>query len=184
VESPQASVQVFNNFWNPTEELRAVMALPFQERIKQLRRRSYWRASFRWPVIWRRLVAMFVAIQLWNVGYFAVRGFQTVALERQEQAQAAYALEQAAQQAWAAKTGSAQDLQARQKMKRALDQLAASAHMPLGHFLAQVTHVEVNPFDQFDNDAGFGAFCDQLRLNLCEHADAATHRARLNVGML
>ena len=83
-----------------------------------------------------------------------------------------------------AETGSAQDLQARQKMKRALNWLAALAHMRLGQFLAEITHVEVNPFDQFDNDAGYGAFCNQLRLNLCEHADAATHRARLNVGML
>lgn len=83
-----------------------------------------------------------------------------------------------------AETGSAQDLQARQKMKRALNRLAALAHMRLGQFLAEITHVEVNPFDQFDNDAGYGAFCNQLRLNLCEHADAATHRARLNVGML
>ena len=176
--------QAFCNFWTPTEELRAVTALPFRERVKQLGERSYWRANFRWPVIWRRLVVMFVAMQMWNVGYLAVRGFQTVALERQERASAANALERAAQQVWTAKVGSAQDLQGRQNMKKALDRLAASAHMPLGQFLAELTHVEVNSFDQFDDDAGFGAFCDQLRLNLCEHADAATHRARLNVGTL
>jgi hypothetical protein len=84
--------QAFNNFWNPTPELRAAMALPFRERIKQLGEWSHWRANFRWPVIWRRLVVMFVAVQLWNVGYLAVRGFQTVVLERQRQAAAAGAM--------------------------------------------------------------------------------------------
>jgi hypothetical protein len=180
----RAFYQALSNFWNPTPELRAAMALPFRERIKLLWQRSYWRASFRWPVIWRRAVVMWVAIQLCNIGYFAVIGFQTVALEHQEQARAAYALERAAQQFWTAKAGSTEDLQARQKMKRALHRVAASAHMPLGQYLAEVTHVEVSPFDQFDADAGSGAFCDRLRLNLCEHLDAETHRARLNVGAL
>jgi hypothetical protein len=75
-----AFYQALSNFWNPTPELRAAMALPFQERIKQLWRWSSWRASFRWPVLWRRLVVMFVAMQLWNVGYLAVRGFEKEAV--------------------------------------------------------------------------------------------------------
>mgnify|MGYP001199997922 CR=1 FL=1 len=82
----QALYQAFNNFWNPMPELRAAMALPFRERIKQLGEWSYWRANFRWPVMWRRVVVIFVGIQLCNVGYLTVRGFQTVALERQERA--------------------------------------------------------------------------------------------------
>ena len=180
----RAFYQALNNFLTPTEELRAMTALPFRERIKQLWQWSYWRASFRWPVIWRRAVALFVAIQLCNVGYFAVRGFQTVALERQERAGAAYALERAAQQVWTAKAGSAQDLQGRQKMGKAIERLAALANKPVSQFLAEVTHVEVNPFDQFDDDAGLGAFCKQLSLNRCERTDGSTHRARLNVGAL
>jgi hypothetical protein len=180
----RAFYQAFNNFWTPTEELRAMNALPFRERIKQLGKWSYWRATNRWPVIWRRLVVMFVAMQLWNVGYLAVRGFQTVALERQERAGAGYALEQAAQVAWTAQPGSAQDLQARQNMKKALSGLAASAKKPLVDFLAEVTRVEINPYSQFDVDKGFGDLCGQLRLNLCEKTDAAIHRARLNVSTL
>lgn len=50
------------------------------------RLKAQWRASWRWPVIWRRFVVIFVAMQLWNVGYLAVRGFETVAHERQKQA--------------------------------------------------------------------------------------------------
>jgi len=180
----QALYQAFNNFWNPTPELRATMALPFRERIKQLAEWSYWRANFRWPVIWRRAVVIFVGIQLCNVGYLTVRGFQTVALERQERAGAANALERAAQQVWTAKPGSAQDLQGRQNMKKALSRIAASAKKPLVDFLAEVTRVEINPFSQFDVDKGFGDLCGRLRLNLCEQTDAATHRARLNVGTL
>ena len=145
---------------------------------------SYWRANFRWPVMWRRLVVMFVAMQLWNVGYLAVRGFQTVALERQEQASAANALERAAQQVWTAKVGSAQDLQGRQNMKKAFSRLAASAKKTLVDFLAEVTRVEINPFSQFDVDKGFGDLCGQLRLNLCEQTDAATHRTRRNIAKL
>lgn len=176
--------QALCNFWTPTEELRAMTALPFRERIKLFGRWSYWRAEFRWAVLWRQAVVIFVGIQLCNVGYFAVRGFQTVALEHQERAQAAYALEQAAQVAWAAQPGSAQDLQARQKMRNALDRLAASANMPLVQFLSEITHMEVNPFAKYADDAGLGAFCKELSLNLCEKANAATHRARLNVGTL
>jgi hypothetical protein len=176
----QALKQAFINFWNPTPESQAAMKLPTLE----ARFKAGWKASWRWPVIWRRLVVMFVAIQLWNVGYLAVRGFQTVALERQERAEAAYALEQAARVAWAAQPGTAQDSQARQKMKKALSRLAVSANMPLVLFLGEVTHVQVNPFDQFDDDAGLGEFCKRLDLNRCEHADAAIHRARLNMGAL
>jgi hypothetical protein len=68
----QALYQAFNNFWNPTPELQAAMKLPtFGARFK-----AAWKASWRWPVIWRRLVVIFVAVQLWNVGYLAVRGFE------------------------------------------------------------------------------------------------------------
>ncbi len=81
--------QALRNFWNPTPELRAAMELP---RFSGARFKAGWKASWRWPVIWRRLVVMFVAIQLWNVGYLAVRGFQTVVLERQRQAAAAAAI--------------------------------------------------------------------------------------------
>jgi hypothetical protein len=176
----RALYQAFNGFWNPTPELQAAMKLP----TPGARFKARWKASWRWPVIWRRLVVMFAAMQLWNVGYLAVRGFETVALEHQERARAAYALEQATQVAWTAQPGSAQDLRARQKMKTALGRLAVSANMPLGPFLAEVTHVEVNPFDQFDDDAGLGEFCKRLDLNRCEHADTATHRVRLNVGAL
>jgi GYF domain 2 len=80
--------QALYNFWNPTPESRAAMQLPtFGGRFK-----ATWKASWRWPVIWRRLVVMIVVVQLWNVGYFAVLGFQTFALERQRQAAAAAAL--------------------------------------------------------------------------------------------
>ena len=41
-------------FWLPPEGLRAMRALPFRVRIKQLWHWSFWRASFRWPVLWRR----------------------------------------------------------------------------------------------------------------------------------
>ena len=84
----RAFYQALSNFWTPTDELRAMIALPFRERIKLLGRWSYWRASFRWPVTWRRLVVVFVAIQSRNVGYLAARGFQTVALEHQAAAMA------------------------------------------------------------------------------------------------
>jgi hypothetical protein len=126
----QAIYQAFNNFWNSTPELRAVMALPARERIKQLGRWSYWRASLRWPVIWRRSVVVYVAIQLCNVGYLAVRGFETVALERQQQATAVLALEQAEKRMRAAKVGSTQYLKAREKMRDAFRLLAASANTP------------------------------------------------------
>jgi hypothetical protein len=161
------------------------MALPFRERIKLLWQWSYWRANFRWPVIWRRVVVFYVIGLSLHLGYYTVRGFQTVALERQELGQAAYVLEQAAQQAQTTKAGSAQDLQARQNAKKSLGLLAASANKPLPQFLAEVTGMEANPFAQFvDADVGVGEFCKRLRLSVCEHTDAATHRARLNVGTL
>lgn len=84
----QALYQAFNGFWNPTPESRAAMNLP----TLGARFKAGWNASWRWSVVWRRLVVMFVAMQLWNVGYLAVRGFQTVALERQRQAAAAAAM--------------------------------------------------------------------------------------------
>jgi len=68
----QALYQAFNNFWNPTPESQAAMKLP----TRGARFKARWKASWRWPVIWRRLVVMFVAMQLWNVGYLAVRGFE------------------------------------------------------------------------------------------------------------
>jgi hypothetical protein len=76
------------SFWYPTPESRAAMELPFGG----ARFKAGWKASWRWPVIWRRFLVVFVAIQLWNVGYLAVRGFQTVALERQRQAAGAAAM--------------------------------------------------------------------------------------------
>jgi hypothetical protein len=180
----QPLYQAFNNFWTPTPELRAVAALPVRERIKQLRRWSYWRACFRWPVIWRRSVVVFVAIQLYNVGYLAVRGFQTVALERQEQAGAALALESAAQRARTAKAGSPQYLQARLNMREALNRLAVSTNTPKVKFLGDLTKVQVNQFDKFDVDGGLGELCKHLGLSLHDHADAATQRTRLNVHAL
>jgi len=75
--------QAYSNFWTPTEELRAVKALPFQERLKQLWRRSYWRASFRWPVIWRRVVALSSVGLVIKIMLFAVIGSEQVALEGQ-----------------------------------------------------------------------------------------------------
>jgi hypothetical protein len=84
----QALKQAFINFWNPTPESRAAMKLP----TLGARFKAGWRASWRWPAIWRRFVVIFVAVQLWNVGYLAVRGFQTVVLERQRQAAAAGAM--------------------------------------------------------------------------------------------
>jgi hypothetical protein len=72
-------LQAFNDFWNPTPEARAAMELPRAgDRFK-----AGWQASWRWPVLWRRAVVLFVGFQLVQIGYFAVRGFQTVALERQ-----------------------------------------------------------------------------------------------------
>jgi hypothetical protein len=121
--------QGFSNFWNPTSELRALAALPTWERIKLLRQWSYWRAMSRWPVIWRRFVMMFAALQLYNVGHLAVRGFQTVALERQEQAAAALGLEVAAQHLQSTKAGSAQILRARQDIRDSLKRLAMFANM-------------------------------------------------------
>ena len=85
----QALKRAFDNFWNPTPELRAAMELP---RFTGAWFKATWKASHRWPVIWRRLVVIFVAIQLWNVGYLAARGFQTVVLERQRQAAEAGAM--------------------------------------------------------------------------------------------
>jgi hypothetical protein len=80
--------QALYNFWNPTPESRTAAQLPtFGGRFKAI-----WKASWRWPVIWRRLVVMIVVVQLWNVGYFAVLGFQTFAQERQRHAAAAAAL--------------------------------------------------------------------------------------------
>lgn len=84
----QALYRAFNNFWNPTPELRAATALPFRERIKQLGEWSYWRASFRWPVIWRRFVVLWSFFLVVKILLFAVIGFQTVALEYQAQARA------------------------------------------------------------------------------------------------
>jgi clan AA aspartic protease (TIGR02281 family) len=159
--------QAFNNFWNPTPELQAAMKLPtFGDRYK-----AQWEASWHWPVIWRRAVVIFVGLLLLNVGYFAVRG------EHQGEARFADALEQAAQQVRAAKPGSEQD-SARQNIQKAFDRLAGSANKSLVQFLAEVTHVEVY------DDAGMGEFCKRLDLSLCEHADAVTRRARLNVGTI
>jgi hypothetical protein len=73
--------QALKDFWNTTAELRTAKGI--KARLK---------AIHRWPVIWRRLVVVFVAIKLCNVGYLAVRGFQTVVLERQRQAAAAVAM--------------------------------------------------------------------------------------------
>jgi hypothetical protein len=74
--------QALWNFLYPTPELRAAIALPgFKARFKAVHK-AWWH----WPVIWRWAVVMFVAIQLYNVGYLAVRGFETVASERQKQA--------------------------------------------------------------------------------------------------
>ena len=64
------------------------MTLPFRGRIKLLWQRSYWRASFRWPVIWRRAVVVSVVGLVIKITLYAVIGFQTVALERQAQARA------------------------------------------------------------------------------------------------
>jgi hypothetical protein len=84
----RAFYQAFKDFWNPTPELRAAMALPFRERIELLWQRSYWRASFRWPVIWRRAVVLWVVGLVIKIMLYAVIGFQTVALEREAQARA------------------------------------------------------------------------------------------------
>jgi hypothetical protein len=69
--------QAFNSFWYPTPELRAAMELP---RFSGTRFKAVWKASWSWPVKWRRLVVMFVAMQFWNVGYLAVRGFEKEAV--------------------------------------------------------------------------------------------------------
>jgi len=82
----RAFYQAFNRFWNPTPELQAAMALPFRERINQLGEWSYWRANFRWPVIWRRVVVMQSGSLAIVIVLFAIIGFETVALERQKQA--------------------------------------------------------------------------------------------------
>jgi hypothetical protein len=74
--------QALNNFWNPTPELRAANELPGLRAQLKVEWKNWWR----WPVIWRRFVVMIVALQLFNVGYLAVRGFETVASERQKQA--------------------------------------------------------------------------------------------------
>jgi hypothetical protein len=73
--------QAIENFWNPTLELRAAMELPRSAG----RFRAMWKASWRWPVIWRRLVVFYIAMKLLDFGYFAVRGFETAALGRQQQ---------------------------------------------------------------------------------------------------
>jgi len=78
--------RAYSNFWTPTKELRAVKALPFRERIKQSHRWSYWRASFRWPVIWHRVVALSGVGLAIKIMLLAVIGFDAVALEWQEQA--------------------------------------------------------------------------------------------------
>ena len=70
-------VAAVNSFWYPTPELRAAMELP---RFSGIRFKAVWKASWSWPVIWRRLVVMFVAMQLWNVDYLAVRGFEKEAV--------------------------------------------------------------------------------------------------------
>ncbi len=70
-------VAAVNSFWYPTPELRAAMELP---RFSGTRFKAVWKASWSWPVIWRRLVVMFVAMQLWNVDYLAVRGFEKEAV--------------------------------------------------------------------------------------------------------
>jgi hypothetical protein len=77
----RAVLQALWNFWNPTPELRAAMELPRSAG----RFKAVWKSSWRWPVIWRRLVVIFVGVKLLDFGYFAVRGFETVALERQQQ---------------------------------------------------------------------------------------------------
>ncbi len=174
---------MWQTFWNcfyPTPELQAAMKLPFGG----ARFKAVWKASWRWPVLWRWAVAIFVGLLLCNVGYLAVRGFQTVALEHQERARAAYALEQAAQVARTAQPGSGQYEQVRQDIMKALDRLRVSANKPALQFFAEVTHIQVNPFAQFAADAGLGELCEQLRLSLSEHADAATQRLRLNVHSL
>lgn len=82
----QALYQAFLGFWNPTPELRAAGDLPLRARLK-----AEWTAFWHWPVLWRRAVVVFVAMQLWNIGYLAVRGFEADALERQRHAAAAAA---------------------------------------------------------------------------------------------
>lgn len=176
--------QSLYNFMFPTPELQAVRALPAREQIKQLGRWSYWRLSFRWPVIWRRIVLTLVTFQLWNVGYFAVRGFQTVALERQQQAGAVLALDKAAQGLRNVKVGSVQYFQAREKMRDALRLVAASANIPRLQLLADMTQVQVNPFDQYDDDGGWSAFCKHLELSSHDDAGAATQRTRVAVRSL
>jgi hypothetical protein len=122
-------------------------------------------------------------MQLWNVGYLAVYGFRTWTLDRQEEVAATRALEGALQQASRDDPQSAQYFQTQQKMRRAIERLAATDHTPLAQFLAEITHVEVKPSSiQFDGDEGIEAFCEQLNPNLCAKVDAATHRARLNAG--
>jgi hypothetical protein len=73
------------NVWHclvyPTAEYeaayKAASGLPFWQCFK-----ARMKAAHHWPVFWRRAVALLVVVQIYNVGFLAVRGFQIYAVDR------------------------------------------------------------------------------------------------------